>query len=201
MNLPMAVKSGQLSVVAVLSLSLIACTNSSLFAKSSHIDPELKVDVLIKSGTVYTGSNNKAQNLDIAVCKQVICGIYASNSKSIVAKKTIDAKGKIVSPGFIDAHTHSLEELMSEDKNSNLNYLTQGVTTVVNGNDGGGPVDFLKTKQQLEQNGIGTNTALLVGHGKLRTQVIGRAERVAKPEEIDKMKSLLNTAMQHSTSR
>ncbi|PAJ76404.1 amidohydrolase [Pseudoalteromonas sp. NBT06-2] len=192
----MAVKSGQLSVVAVLSLSLIACTNSSLFAKSSHIDPELKVDVLIKSGTVYTGSNNKAQNLDIAVCKQVICGIYASNSKSIVAKKTIDAKGKIVSPGFIDAHTHSLEELMSEDKNSNLNYLTQGVTTVVNGNDGGGPVDFLKTKQQLEQNGIGTNTALLVGHGKLRTQVIGRAERVAKPEEIDKMKSLLNTAMQ-----
>jgi len=196
MKFPKAIISTQLSTAVVLSLSLMACTDSALSAKSSDIDPELKVDVLIKSGTVYTGSNNKSQNLDIAICKQVICGIYASNSKTIDAKKTINAKGKIVSPGFIDAHTHSLEELMSDDKNSNLNYLTQGVTTVVNGNDGGGPVDFLKAKQALEQNGIGTNTALLVGHGKLRTQVIGRAERFAKPEEITQMKSLLNTAMQ-----
>jgi len=196
MTLPKIIKSTQLSAAVILSLSLMACTDNSLSAKSTNIDPELQVDVLIKSGTVYTGTNNQGQKLDIAVCKQLICGIYASNSKVINAKKIIDAKGKIVSPGFIDAHTHSLEELMSQDKNSNLNYLTQGVTTVVNGNDGGGPVDYLKAKQALEQNGIGTNTALLVGHGKLRTQVIGRAERFAKPQEIAQMKALLNTAMQ-----
>ena len=106
MRLPKAIKSTQLSAAVVLSLSLMACTDSALLAKSPDIDLELKVDVLIKSGTVYTGNNQKAQNLEIAVCKQIICGIYASNSKEINANKVIDAKGKIVSPGFIDAHTH-----------------------------------------------------------------------------------------------
>ncbi|SFC94931.1 N-acyl-D-amino-acid deacylase family protein [Pseudoalteromonas denitrificans] len=181
-----------LTLVTVL-LGLVACLENNINTQDD--EQQLNIDVLIKSGTVFTGTSDQGQKLDIAVCEQIICGLYASNSKVINAKKVIDAKGKIVSPGFIDAHTHTLEELMSSDKNSNLNYLTQGVTTVVNGNDGGGPVDFLKTKLKLEKNGIGTNTALLVGHGELRDHVIGRAERFAKPEEISQMKALLNTAM------
>ncbi|GAW97669.1 MULTISPECIES: N-acyl-D-amino-acid deacylase family protein [Colwellia] len=155
-----------------------------------------KVDLLIINGTVYTGDSSQAQQLDIAICQKIICGLYPSGEHSIKAIKTIDAKGKIVSPGFIDPHTHSLSELLSKDKNHNLNYLTQGVTTVINGNDGGGPVDIAAMADKLTANGIGTNTALLVGHGSLREQVMGRAERYATSAELKEMSALLTTAMQ-----
>ena len=154
------------------------------------------VDLLITNGTVYTGDSNQAQHLDVAICQKIICGLYPSGDHTIKATKTIDATGKIVSPGFIDPHTHSLSELLSKDKNHNLNYLTQGVTTVINGNDGGGPVDITAMSEKLTTNGIGTNTALLVGHGSLREQVMGRVERYSTPAELSEMSALLTKAMQ-----
>lgn len=152
-------------------------------------------DLLIKNGKVFTGESALPQQLDIAVCQQVICGLYKSGEHQVKAKKVVNAQGKIVSPGFIDPHTHSLAELLSKDKNHNLNYLTQGVTTVVNGNDGGGPVDISAMALKLEKNGIGTNTALLVGHGSVREQVMGRAKRHATADELVTMSSLVNKAM------
>ena len=153
------------------------------------------IDLLITNGTVYTGDKLHPQNLDIAVCKQVICGLYPSGNVKVDATKVIDATGKIVSPGFIDPHTHSLEELRSKDKNHNLNYLTQGVTTVVNGNDGEGPVDIAGTARLLENNGIGTNVALFVGHGSVRQQVMGREQRFATDAELTEMSALVEQAM------
>lgn len=156
----------------------------------------LNVDLLITNGTVYTGDNLNPQSLDIAICAQVICGLYNTGEHNVDAKKVIDAQGKIVSPGFIDPHTHSLSELRSKDKNHNLNYLTQGVTTVVNGNDGEGPVDIAGTAKMLEENGIGTNVALLVGHGSVREQVMGREARFATADELAQMSALVEQAMQ-----
>lgn len=158
--------------------------------------PEKQVDILIQNGKVYTGVHGKAQALDIAICGDVICGIYPSGEHNVIATEVINANDKVVSPGFIDPHTHSLAELYSKDKNHNLNYLTQGVTTVVNGNDGEGPVDIAKTARELEANGIGTNVALLVGHGSVREQVMGRAARFATAKELDEMSLLLTTAME-----
>ncbi len=59
-----------------------------------------KVDLLITNGTVYTGESNQAQQLDVAICQQVICGLYVTGEHSIKAERIIDAKNKIVSPGF-----------------------------------------------------------------------------------------------------
>ena len=179
--------------VITLSVSLALLSACSTEEQKVNAD---NVDLLITNGTVYTGESAQAQQLDVAICQQVICGLYPSGEHSIKAEKIIDAKNKIVSPGFIDPHTHSLAELLSKDKNHNLNYLTQGVTTVVNGNDGGGPVDIIAMAEKLKTNGIGTNTALLVGHGSLREQVMGRAERYATPEELTEMSALLTTAME-----
>ena len=174
---------------------LSACTDVSDSKTSTDKKAPDNVDFLITNGTVYTGESSQAQQLDIAICRQVICGLYPSGEHTIKAVKTIDVKNKVVSPGFIDPHTHSMAELLSKDKNHNLNYLTQGVTTVVNGNDGGGPVDIAAVAAKLTHNGIGTNTALLVGHGSLREQVMGRAERYATPEELNNMSALLTAAM------
>jgi N-acyl-D-amino-acid deacylase len=167
-------------------LSLFSCS----FAEKTQ------VDTLIENGEVYTGVNGEAQALDIALCGDIICGIYPRGEHNVTAKKVIDAKDKVVSPGFIDPHTHTLSELYSQDKNHNLNYLTQGVTTVINGNDGEGPVDIAKTAEDLEINGIGTNVGLLVGHGSIREQVMGRAQRFATANELEEMSQLLTKAME-----
>ncbi len=195
-------------VLAALGLSvLVACSSEKnppenqyvvvVEAQGRSVENTLgTVDLLITNGSVYTGISNKVQALDLAICGEMICGIYPTGTYKIAANKVLDAKGKIVSPGFIDPHTHSLAELLSKDKNHNLNYLTQGVTTVVNGNDGGGPVDIETMVDKLNTNGIGTNVALLVGHGSIREQVMGRAERHATAEEIQAMSILLTTAME-----
>lgn len=175
---------------------VVMLTCSLLLITGCFDDKVPKVDTLIINGQVYTGINEQAQMLDVAICGSEICGLYPSGKHHVVAKYTLDVTGKIVSPGFIDPHTHSLEELYSKDKNHNLNYLTQGVTTVVNGNDGEGPVDIAKAARELEANGIGTNVALLVGHGSVREQVMGRAQRFATTEELGEMSQLLTTAME-----
>ncbi|WDE09559.1 N-acyl-D-amino-acid deacylase family protein [Thalassomonas haliotis] len=184
--------------VTILVMALAGCAFSETAENNqTNLSPQrVSADILITGGRVYTGIGTDEQILDIAVCGEKICGLYPSGSKVITAGKVINARGKIVSPGFIDPHTHTLEELSSQDKNHNLNYLTQGVTTVVNGNDGAGPVDIAQTATALEENGIGTNVALLVGHGSVREQVMGRAPRFATAQELKQMSALLDKAMQ-----
>jgi N-acyl-D-amino-acid deacylase len=172
---------------------LVSCTTSnSLVVQNDNV---AVADILIVNGAVYTGELRQAQSLNIAICQQIICGIYPQNVE-VKAKKVLDAAGQIVSPGFIDPHTHSYQELISQDKNQNLNYLFQGVTTVINGNDGDGPVDIQAASRAFNPAGIGTNTAFLVGHGSLRRQVMGTAKRHATAAELAEMKALMETAMQ-----
>jgi len=159
------------------------------------VNTEAEIDILIINGTVYSGENTSPQQLNVAICKQEVCGIYPKGVTK-KAHKTIDASGKIVSPGFIDPHTHTLAELLSQDKNNNLNYLSQGVTTVVNGNDGDGPVNIKLMSERLTKNGIGTNVALLVGHGSVRKQVMGKVQRYANEDELKQMQQLVTKAMQ-----
>jgi len=176
--------------------SVASCSQTTSNSLPNNVNVSLSVDVLIEGGMVYTGDNLQSQMLDIAICQKLICGIYPTGSHQIQALKTINAMGKVVSPGFIDPHTHSLEELFSTDNNHNLNYLTQGVTTVINGNDGGGPVDVRKTADLLIGNGIGTNVGLYIGHGSVREEVMGREQRHATADEIKNMSDLVATAMQ-----
>jgi N-acyl-D-amino-acid deacylase len=155
-----------------------------------------KVDIVILSGLVFDGTEKPAQKVDIGICGDQICALSVAGVTTYNASQVIDASGLIVSPGFIDPHTHSLDELKSDTKNSNLNYLFQGVTTVINGNDGDGPVDINQAVTLLNPNGIGTNTAFFVGHGSLRKQVMGTAQRHASDSELAEMKTLLANAME-----
>ena len=176
-------------VTGAIALALLGCQQQQ--------STKIAADYLITNGQVYLGDQSGPQAFDIAVCQQTICALGETGSLAVEAKQTIDAKGNIVSPGFIDPHTHTLEELLSDDKRANLNYLTQGVTTVINGNDGGGPVDVLDMAMQLEANGIGTNVALFTGHNSIRESVMGRENRPATDDEILQMARLVEQAMQN----
>ncbi len=157
----------------------------------------IKADYLIANGKVFFGDGSGLQLVDVAICADKICAITPSaQGDKIDAAKVIDVQGKIVSPGFIDPHTHTTAELLSSDKKANLNYLTQGVTTVVNGNDGGGTFEIAELADKLAQNGIGTNIAMFVGHNSVREAVMGTEDRHANAAEVEQMKSLVKQAME-----
>lgn len=112
------------------------------------------------------------------------------------ARLVIDAKGQIVAPGFIDVHSHGLETLGRPDIRDGKSLLAQGVTTIVGNPDGGGPVDLAKQAADLEANGgIGINVALLIGHGSVRSAVMGGANRAPAADELEKMRAIVRKAV------
>ena len=156
--------------------------------------PSYEVDVFIKGAQVYDGSENLPFKADVGIKGDRIAWIAADTS--VRARKTILADGYLLIPGFIDPHTHSLRDLFSENRKSNVNYLTQGVTTVVNGNDGNGRFDLAETFDSLMQKGIGTNAAFMAPHGTIRKLVMGMDDRVPTSEEMSNMGTLVRKCME-----
>jgi N-acyl-D-aspartate/D-glutamate deacylase len=153
-----------------------------------------KFDIIVMNGKIVDGTGNPWFYGDIGIRGDTIVEIGNLTGKT--ANKTIDAKGLVVSPGFIDMHTHCDSGLGQLDTQANLNYLTQGVTTVVTGNCGGSvSLKVYETKKKWEDQGIGTNAVFLVGFGTIRRAVMGEEPREATPEEVDKMKAILRQAM------
>ena len=153
-----------------------------------------KLDILITQGKIVDGMGNPWFYGDLGIRGDTIVEIGDLSGKE--ATKTIDAKGMVVSPGFIDMHTHCDRGLGLPETNANLNYITQGVTTVVTGNCGGSvSLKVAETKAKWEEQGIGTNAVFLVGHGTIRRAVMGIEPRESTPEEIEKMKEILRQSM------
>ncbi len=152
-----------------------------------------RFDILIRNGMVLDGTGAPARRADVGIRGERVSAI--GNLRRATAAKTYDAGGRYVVPGFIDVHTHTEDGLSDPARKAILSYVTQGVTTVVAGNCGRSPVDVGKTLALWRANGIGTNTALLVGHGAVRRAVMGNANRAPAAEEMDKMKALVEQAM------
>lgn len=156
--------------------------------------PATTYDVLITGATVYDGSLAAGARQDVAVLDGRITLLRPHSKAS--ATRTIDARGLYVVPGFIDPHTHATGDLLNPATNSNINYLTQGVTTVLVGNDGGGLPQADVSIATMKSQGIGSNVAYFAGHGSLRQQVMGKQDRAPTPAELERIKALLGTEMQ-----
>jgi len=156
---------------------------------------ESKLDLLIKGGRVFDGSGSPAANYDIGIRGDRIAFIGDAAKSAVSAARTIDASGLIVAPGFIDPHTHTFEDLSDLKRKSNENYLMQGVTTVITGNDGGGPIHVGEIFEKWEKQGIGTNAGLLVGQGTVRGQVMKMTDADPTPDQLAQMKHLVAQAM------
>ncbi len=166
-----------------------------LLLYSSCSKRKIEADILIKNGIVYNGIDSAASDLTIAITGDKIVFIGNEKDATIEATRTIDASGLIVSPGFIDPHTHADRDLIDTTKSHNRPFLFQGITTVVVGNDGDSFYPSSKYIKLYETQGIGTNAVPLVGHATIRQQVMGKSDRKASEEEILKMQELLQEEM------
>lgn len=157
--------------------------------------PKIAADILITNGTVYTGVDTIPHNVSIAVKENKIVFVGDESSVIINANKIIDAIGLIVSPGFIDPHTHADSDLTDPKKSSNQPFLFQGITTVVIGNDGNSLYPTNKYKSLFKKQGIGTNVVMLAGHGTIRKQAMGNNNKLASAKDLSNMKAQMQQEM------
>lgn len=152
------------------------------------------VDLLLRGGTVYTGSDAPFVG-DVAIAGDRIRAL--GPGLSFRARRTIDARGMVVAPGFIDPHTHMGDDLAAGDARTRLipAFLMQGVTTAFIGNDGGGDPDMAKLLGSAAIRPVGINYAAYVGFGAVREAVVGATARAPTPAELARMKALVATAM------
>ena len=149
-------------------------------------------DILIRNGRVIDGSGNPWHRADIGIRDGRIAAIGLLAPAE--AKRTIDAADHIVAPGFIDIHNHGRRGIFKVP--TAVNYVRQGVTTIIEGNDGGSPIPLRKFLDQLEEAEIAVNVGSFVGHGSIRREVIGAAGRQATAEELDQMRNITRRAME-----
>lgn len=161
-------------------------------------DRAFDYDVLIKNGNIYDGSGKPSFKADIAIKGDRVVKI--GKSLPGVGRRIIDAQGLVVSPGFIDLHSHADEGMYFPENRACYNYLRQGVTTVVVGQCGSSAWPIFEKAENIiktwSEEGIGPNVAPLVGHGTVRQIVMGMEDRSPTPEELDKMKVLVKEAME-----
>ena len=157
--------------------------------------PPPRVDVVIRGGTVYTGADTPAFVGDVELTGDRI--VYVGPGRQTTARQVIDARGQIVAPGLIDAHTHPDSYIRAADPRVRLNlpWITQGVSTVVIGVDGGGTPDVAADARQLQASGIGTNVVPFVGFGAVRARVLGEADRAPTAAELAAEKRLVAKGM------
>ncbi len=157
-------------------------------------DKPVNADVLLSQGTIVDGTGKPGVIGDVAIKDAKIVAIGKFDKGEVA--RTIDCKGLVIAPGFIDLHNHSDSQVVNPQLSGLVNYLTQGCTTIVTGNCGFGPVDVAAYHQKLETAKVGTNVAHLLAQGSLRSQVMGTALREPSQAELQQMKQLADQAMQ-----
>lgn len=148
-------------------------------------------DLVIINGSVIDGTGSSWRYADVAVRDGKILAV--GNLKNAPAKQVIDAKNKVVAPGFIDVHTH----IEGNDLRVPLapNFILDGVTTVVTGNCGSSNTDIERYIYRLDSVRTSVNVATLIGHNSVRRAVMGESERDPSPEEQRQMEKLVEAAM------
>lgn len=171
-------------------LFLIALCALPLPAASQADEPVY--DIVIRNGRILDGAGNPWIAADVAILEGRFVRIAKIAGKG---KREIDASGRYVSPGWIDVMDQSGYVLprngMAESK------LLMGVTTAIGG-EGGTPVPAEKIPEYfagLEKNGISINFGSYFSETQARVAVLGEGSRAPTPEELTRMKAIMETAM------
>jgi N-acyl-D-amino-acid deacylase len=186
----------------LLGLALAAGLAGVISAQSAQ-SPAQSFDLLIRGGRVLDGTGNPWFPADVGVRDGRIVAVGRLGDAQ--AARVIDAAGKYVAPGFIDIHSHADDGSRARggfrDEDAQIraapNLVTQGITTVVVNQDGRSPWPIAEQRALIEERRTGPNAMLLVGHGAVRSQVMGDdTQRPATPEEIASMRALVRQALE-----
>jgi N-acyl-D-amino-acid deacylase len=149
-------------------------------------------DLILRGGRIVDGTGSPWYRGDVAIKGDTIVRIAPSIAER--ATRVIELGGLVVAPGFIDIHTHArrgIFEVPTAD-----NYVRQGVTTLVEGPDGGSPIPLAPFLAKVASTRITPNFASFVGQGSVRSAVIGEVNRPATAAEVDKMRALVQQGME-----
>ena len=160
---------------------------------STFIYAQEQPDFIITNGRIVDGTGNSWFRADVAVKGDRIMAVQKGLVQRFPTIKTIDAKNRIVSPGFIDVHAH-IESGIFERPTAD-NFIYDGVTSVVTGNCGGAADDIGAFLQKIDQTGTSINVATLAGHNTIKRLGMGLDNRKATAAEMKKMEALTMEAM------
>ena len=150
-----------------------------------------KVDILITNGKIIDGTGNSWFYGDVAIRKGKIYSIGSLGH--LKAKQIIDAQKQVITPGFIDVHTH----IEGDEKKTPTadNFIHDGVTTVITGNCGSSNLDVKDYFRMLDSLKLSVNVGTFIGHNTVRQAVLGTANRAPNADELQKMEQLVDKAM------
>ncbi len=179
------------------------------------------MDLLFRNATIVDGTGAPSYPGDVAVADGIVCDV--GRLEGATAARVVDARGKVVAPGFIDIHSHQDLYLPDQDVVARFgSFVRQGVTTCVVGNCGwtlapvapeneamllgqlrsmGVPLERLpwRTMAQylayVERQGLLCNIAQLCGHGAVRIAVMGEENRFCTADELGRMRRLVAESM------
>jgi N-acyl-D-aspartate/D-glutamate deacylase len=154
-----------------------------------------KYDVVIRNGRVLDGTAAPWRQADVGIVGDRVVSVGYIPS-GVAAELVIDAAGRYVAPGFIDAHSHASQGLETAARANAESLLRQGITSVYINPDGGGPADLTEQLKTIKHNMPGVNVFPLIGHNAVREAVMGLANRSPTSAELAQMQTLVRKAMQ-----
>ena len=173
-------------LVYSLAVPLTTVKTASLRGLSS---PE-SYDLLVVNARIVDGAGNPWFRADVGINNGRIARIGRIDRAT--AKRTIDARGEIVAPGFIDVHTH-VESIYNQPAAEN--FIRMGVTSLVTGNCGSSVTDVGEFLGRIREKPLAVNLATLIAHGSVRRKVMALDDRAPTPDELKQMEALVEQAM------
>lgn len=155
-----------------------------------------KFEAVIRNAVIYDGSGKAAYKGDVGINADTIA--FVGDLSKATGTTEVDAKGMALTPGFIDTHSHH-DWGMFEIRDM-PSCVSQGITTIVVGQDGGSNFPLRDFYSKVEAAKVAVNVASYTGHNTLRDSVIaGDFKRFCTPEEIEKMKTMVKLDMEEGS--
>lgn len=152
-------------------------------------------DLLVTNARIVDGAGNPWFRGSVAIDDGRIAAM--GHLADATADRVIDAGDRVVAPGFIDIHSHGRRGIFRDPSAENL--IRQGVTTIIEGNDGSSPVPLKPLLDKVRETGTAINFGAFLGQGSVRAEVMGRVDRPATADELTAMRQIVRRAMENGS--